>query len=191
MAVGRSTEASPTRAPNPMWAALRVVLEYPRPALGQAVQTLIAGCANQLPQAAAWFRNFQDVLVQQGLAYMEECYTAAFDFAAESAPYVGYQIFGDDPRRSLFMAQLRARYQEHGVEAGVELPDHLALVLPWLALAPDREEAEELLAEMVLPAIEKMCQQLQKQANPYEALLRGIALWVAGQGQRVANRRAE
>jgi nitrate reductase delta subunit len=159
-----------------LWEALARAVEYPAPRLRAAIEELAVNCAPAIPEAAAEFRSFGNELDRLGLAGFEELYTAAFDFEADSAPYVGYQLFGEDPRRSLFMAQLKQRYEEHGLSVGTELPDYLAAVLRLLAAAPEGEEAGELVADCLVPAVEKMRGGLEGKETPYRGLLRAASL---------------
>jgi nitrate reductase delta subunit len=159
-----------------VWSVLAQVVDYPAPNLGAALGTLVEACSAALPEAAAEFQKFRDEFDHQGMVRIEELYTAAFDFETDSSPYVGFHLFGEDPRRSLFMARLKERYREHGIEPGVELPDHLASVLRLLAAAPEGEEADEIVADCLLPAIEKMRAGLEGKNSPYERLLRGASM---------------
>ena len=172
-----------------LWKALAQVVEYPAPGLQPALDALADACSSVLPEAAAEFQQFSDELDLLGLARFEELYAAAFDFEANSSPYVGYHLFGEDPRRSLFMARLKERYLEQGLDAGVELPDHLAAILRLLAAAPDGEEATELVADCLLPAIEKMCVGLDGKNTPYRGLLRAISLVLEEQTKSASARR--
>jgi nitrate reductase molybdenum cofactor assembly chaperone len=159
-----------------VWNALAQTAEYPSPALRPALSVLIEACSLQLPEAANEFRKFGEELDQLGLARFEELYSATFDFEANSSPYVGYHLFGEDPKRSFFMARLKERYSELGLDAGVELPDHFAAIFRLLAAAPEGEEASELVADCLVPAIEKMRAGLEGKDTPYRGLLRAISL---------------
>ncbi len=55
------------------------------------------------------------------------------------------------------MVELRTRYEAHGFEVGGgELPDHVVVILRFLASAPDSELAEDLVGEALLPALSRM-----------------------------------
>ena len=159
-----------------LWEALAQVAEYPAPALRTALEALVEACSPALPEAAAEFRQFSDELDRLGLARFEELYSAAFDFEADGSPYVGYHLFGEDPKRSLFMARLKERYIEQGLNAGVELPDHMAAILRLLAATPEGEEAAELVVDCLVPSIEKMRAGLEGKHTPYIGLLRAVSL---------------
>jgi nitrate reductase delta subunit len=172
-----------------LWKALAQVVEYPAPGLRPALAALVEACSPVLPEAAAEFQKFSEELDRSGLARCEELYTAAFDFEANSSPYVGYHLFGEDPRRSLFMARLQGRYLEHGLDAGVELPDHLAAILRLLAAEPQGEEADELVTDCLMPGVEKMRVGLEGKSTPYRGLLHAISLVIEEHARSASARR--
>jgi nitrate reductase molybdenum cofactor assembly chaperone len=172
-----------------LWQALAQAADYPSPQLRPALEVLVEACSPALPEAAEEFQKFRGEMDRLGLARFEELYTAAFDFEADSSPYVGYHTFGEDPRRSHFMAHLKGRYQELGIDAGVELPDHLAAILRLLAAEPEGEEAEELVTDCLVPAIAKIRAALQGKSTPYAGLLRGVSLVFEEQAKSASARR--
>ncbi len=89
-----------------------------------------------IAQAAALLTEFCSFVEQASPARLEELYTGTFDLQAVCYPYVGYHLFGDSYKRGMFMAQLNAGYRERGFSAGNELPDHVAVILRFLASGP-------------------------------------------------------
>jgi nitrate reductase delta subunit len=172
-----------------LWEALAQVAEYPSSALRPALDALAEACSYALPEAAAEFRQFSGELDRLGPARFEELYSAAFDFEANSSPYVGYHLFGEDPKRGLFMARLKGRYLELGLDSGVELPDHLAAILRLLAATPEEEEAAELVADCLVPAIAKMCAGLDSKDTPYRGLFCAISQVLEEKAKPVPTRR--
>ena len=172
-----------------LWEALAQAAKDPSPALRPALDALIEACSSVLPEAAEEFRQFSDALDRLGLVRFEELYSAAFDFEADSSPYVGYHLFGEDPKRSLFMARLKERYLELGLDSGVELPDHLAAILRLLAATPEGEEAADLVADCLVPAVEKMRAGLEGRDTPYRGLLRAISQVLEEQAKPASARR--
>jgi nitrate reductase molybdenum cofactor assembly chaperone len=172
-----------------LWEALAQVAEYPAPALRPALDALVDACSFALPEAAAEFRQFSGEFDRLGLARFEELYSAAFDFEASSSPYVGYHIFGEDPKRSLFMARLMERYREQDLAVGVELPDHLAAIFRLLATVPEGEEAADLVADCLVPAVERMRAGLEGRDTPYRGLLRAISQVLEEQAKPAPARR--
>lgn len=93
---------------------------------------------------------------------LEELYSGAFDLATMADtdvtchPYIGHHLFGENYRRSRFMAGLAERYRACGFDAGTELPDHVVVILRFLARCPDDEVAEEIIGEALLPGLARM-----------------------------------
>jgi len=110
-----------------------------------------------------------------GIARLQEIYIETFDFHVETSPYLDHHLFGEEIRRSLFMAELRGRYRECGVDENSEVPDHLANVLRFLGATQTGEERSELIQACLIPAIRHMLHALPPE-NPYTPLLRVILL---------------
>ncbi|MBI6546779.1 MAG: nitrate reductase molybdenum cofactor assembly chaperone [Cyanobacteria bacterium NC_groundwater_1444_Ag_S-0.65um_54_12] len=120
----------------------------------------LAACqplANALSsEAGQLLATFGEVSSQMTSGQLEESYTLAFDLAASYQPYVGYYLVGEDYRRSSLLLGLLARYRERGFSCSGELPDHLAVLLRFLAYHAEEQEARELTSEALLPALAKM-----------------------------------
>jgi nitrate reductase assembly molybdenum cofactor insertion protein NarJ len=172
-----------------LWNALAQVVDYPAPTLRPALVALIQACSPVLPEAATGFQQFCDELDHSGFARFEELYTEGFDFDAASSPYIGYHLFGEDPKRSHFMAGLKGRCLELGLDVGAELPDHVAAVLRLMAVVPESEEAEELLVDCLVPAVEKMRAGLEGKNNPYRGLLHAVSVVLEEEAKSASTRR--
>ncbi len=121
--------------------------------------------------------EFHSFVEQASPARLEELYTGTFDLQAACYPYVGYHLFGDSYKRGMFMAQLNAGYRERGFSAGSELPDHVAVVLRFLATAPGDEFSQALLHEGLIPALDTMARAFDDQSdNPYAGVIRALLL---------------
>jgi nitrate reductase molybdenum cofactor assembly chaperone NarJ/NarW len=118
---------------------------------------------------------FRDRVQELGVVRLQEIYIETFDFHAETSLYIGHHLFGEEIRRSLFMAELRGRYRECGVVENPEVPDHLANVLRFLGATQAGEERSELIYACLVPAIRHMLQAM-KAENPYTTLLQAILL---------------
>jgi nitrate reductase molybdenum cofactor assembly chaperone NarJ/NarW len=160
------------------------MLEYPTPALPRearkCLELLASGCGtpasaggeNWSPsgraEAAALVERFCGYVEGTPLAQVEELYTRTFDMQPVCYPYVGHQLFGESYKRSMFMAELNAGYRERGFSAGAELPDHIAVVLRFLASGVEGDFSQGLLNEGLIPALGKMEQAFgESSANPY------------------------
>jgi nitrate reductase delta subunit len=70
---------------------------------------------------------------------------------------VGYQLFGENYKRSAFLLGLKKAYRDEGFEASAsEIPDRLSIVLRFVAQSKGGEEIDELLNRGVLPALARM-----------------------------------
>jgi nitrate reductase delta subunit len=119
--------------------------------------------------------EFRTQAAKIGIAYLQELYSETFDFRAETSLYIGHHLFGEEIRRNLFMAQLRGKYREAGIPDTVELPDHLAEVLRFLAVLAAADERADLIHYCLLPALQHLLHAF-KHENPYIYLLQAILL---------------
>jgi nitrate reductase molybdenum cofactor assembly chaperone NarJ/NarW len=102
-----------------------------------------------------------DVLLRDAtLAGLQEDYVAIFDFSPKGSLYLGHHLYGDNQKKSAFMIGLKQEFGRHDFQpAGNELPDHLAVLLGFLAHLVQRGEEDyrrQFIAEMVLPGLGKM-----------------------------------
>ena len=139
------------------------LVDYPGPELPARVAACRALVEESSPRAGALFAAFADDVERTPAGRLEELYAVAFDLELPTGiepscyPYVGHHLLGESYRRSRFMVGLLERYREHGFEpAPGELPDHVLVILRFLAHAPDSELAEEIVGEALLPALGQM-----------------------------------
>ena len=113
---------------------------------------------------------------------LEEAYSSTFDLQPSCAPYVGHHLCGDGPQRGLFLARLAEVYRQDGFAAGAaggELPDHLAVVLRYLAATPTGEARQALLEDGLIPALDKMLAALEDPDAAYRPVLAALREEVA------------
>ncbi len=161
-----------------IYEALAALLEYPGaglPALESCVETLDGDAAEVL-------EAFVSAVRERTQGEMEELYTRTFDLQPDSCLYVGHQLFGEDWRRGMFMARLKHRYEESGFAAITEVPDYLPAVLRFVAGGTDRVETAELLQDCVVPVAAKLLRRLERESNPYAAVLRALLMVIAPEG---------
>ncbi|MBI1880623.1 MAG: nitrate reductase molybdenum cofactor assembly chaperone [Chloroflexi bacterium] len=135
---------------------LAKILEYPQADLAEAVYECEALLSLENSAAVTCLREFRDFIAETSLGRLQEIYTVTFDLDATCHPYVGYHLFGESYKRSAFMLGLKERYAGYGLDTGSELPDHLAMLLRYLALCDDAGQAGEMIHEALLPALERM-----------------------------------
>jgi len=126
---------------------------------------------DSLAELVESFRAFID---REGLEKLQDIYTYTFDLQPPCPPYVGHYIFGEDYRRSYFMVGLKEAFRTYGYSYDErELPDHIAVVLGFLPRYENEEERNDLISLCLLPALERMRENL-KEENPYRAVLEVI-----------------
>jgi nitrate reductase molybdenum cofactor assembly chaperone NarJ/NarW len=152
-------------------------LTYPTPGYHRGIEELEELLGEQSAQAP--LRDFQRAAALLSPEVLEEHYTRAFDLAPQAVPYLSVYLFGaESPQRGQFMAGLSGAYAQAGFDAGNELPDHLAVVLRYAAVAPALEWPE--LQQWCLPApVRHMRLALEKASNPYQHLLASLESFLA------------
>ena len=167
------TTSTDTRAALASYAAL---FSYPRAHLAVAARCLrgIAGA-----RAAASLDHFGAWLAEATPEAREEEYTAAFDLSPTCPPYVGQHLVGDGPPRGAFLARLAGVYEANGFVPEGELADHVAVVLQFLADAEDGPDREALLADGLVPALEKMAASFAERESPYRHLVESLGAFAS------------
>lgn len=132
------------------------LLEYPSSGLAQTARECARIIAHESPEAATRLEEFAAFVERTPRNTLEEVFTATFDLNASRHPYVGYHMFGEAYKRSVLLLELKERFRAHGFDSGSELPDHIAVLLRFMALCPDEELITELVREAILPTLEPM-----------------------------------
>lgn len=132
------------------------LLDYPRAPLAGAAGECASLVASRSAEAEASLREFESFAAITPLTRLEELYTGVFELDATCHPYIGYHLFGESYKRSAFLIALKEHYRPYGIGCGTELPDHLPVVLRFLAVDEDMAEIEEMIREALHPALRKM-----------------------------------
>lgn len=158
------------------------LLEYPTTAALQKSGVYIQHLRETDPVAAECFEVFQRGTEERTLKQMEELFTRVFDMQPLCYPYVGYHLFGESYKRGVFMAQLNEAYRLCDYPVEKELPDHISVILRYLALDSEKRTEDfgwSLLYEGLMPALEKMTVALKKHTeNPYAELATALQRWL-------------
>ena len=120
--------------------------------------------------------SFAEFASVSSLAALQEEYVATFDFNPATAPYLGHHLFGDNQKKGGYMIMLKQEYARCGYSpAGVELPDHLSVVLGFLAhLAGKGREGsrQPFITDCVLPGMERLQTAFAaRQDSPWNVLI--------------------
>ena len=163
------------------------MLEYPGPDLPARVDECLPLVSEASPGAAERLDKFRAFVGDTPADLLEELYTGTFDLQMVSYPYVGYQLFGESYKRGAFMVGLKEQYRGVGLSEGNELPDHLAVVLRFLAVLEDVEAREELVRYCLIPALGKMSGSFEGKENPYGQVILALLVLLRELYPAVAN----
>ncbi len=167
--------------PHELFARL---VDYPAPGMLGVLDDGISSLLPAFSESVNLLKTFRVSLEGLGLGRLEEIYTETFDMREELSLYLGHHLFGEDWRRSAFMARLKERYREAGVSSGAEMPDHLSVVLRFLGSQKPCQETEELLLACVIPAVSRVLENMRGQENPYSAVLQALLFFLQRQDKR-------
>jgi len=132
------------------------LLEYPHPGLAKSARECVVQVTPESAEAAALIDDFASFVERTPHDTLEEVFTATFDLDARCHPYIGYHLFGEDYKRSALMLELKDLFRKHDFEAGIELPDHVAVLLRFMSVCPDQELVTEIGREALVRTLEPM-----------------------------------
>jgi nitrate reductase molybdenum cofactor assembly chaperone NarJ/NarW len=114
--------------------------------------------------------SFLNEIRRLSLGAWEELHTRTLDLNPPAAPYVGFQIWGENYQRGEFLSKMNRALMQSDIDADGELPDHLIPVFRYLATV--HEPLPELV-EVLEPALQRMTAALRNAdiKNPYLHLL--------------------
>ncbi len=135
---------------------LAELFEYPVDGFPETVQRVRQYVADNHPGACASMDAFCEHLPIDSLLEIQELYTRSFDVQAVTTLDVGYVLFGEDYKRGEILSNLAREHRKAGNECGTELPDHLANLLRLIPKLADSELRNELVCEVVGPALRIM-----------------------------------
>jgi nitrate reductase molybdenum cofactor assembly chaperone NarJ/NarW len=141
------------------------LLSYPDEALLGMRHTLVAVASSLPPPAGAHLAAFCDYLATTPLSTTQAAYVDTFDLRRRCCPYLTYYVHGDTRKRGMALLRFTHAYRLAGLPppAG-ELPDHLAVVCEFAAIAP--RHGLRLLAEH-RAAVELLRMALADAGSPY------------------------
>jgi len=161
------------------------VLDYPSHSVPDTAAECVRRLEDSFPKIVAPMQSFADFTQSQRLGTLEELYAQTFDITPATTLHVGYHLFGETPKRSALMVRLQEAYQCHHFSGGVELPDHLCVLLRFFSVAQEPEFVIPLLQECVLPVLEKMEKAFPKNKNGYAPVVRSLRLFLRQVYQRL------
>lgn len=157
------------------------ILDYPTDSMEEPLNACVAAMASECSEAGELLEKFRALIAGRSMGALQELYTHAFDLRPDCTPNLGYHLFGDDSRRGVFLAELKERLERSGIAIGVELPDHLSLILRYMDA--EEEERPVLIEDCLLPALSRMAEILGSGDNPYQYALRSLMRWLRLQSE--------
>ncbi|MEW6034157.1 MAG: nitrate reductase molybdenum cofactor assembly chaperone [Chloroflexota bacterium] len=153
------------------------LLEYPTQGLVDKARECSELLTSLDSEAAARMKGFLSCVEATPTVHLQEAYTSAFDLQPVCHPYVGYQLLGESYKRAAFLVGLKEEYRRYGFSVENELPDHLPVLLRFLAALEERREGESsrILVEICLiPAVGEMASAFAEKGNPYGEVIRSL-----------------
>ena len=142
------------------YASLARMLDYPAGKDGMLADHATVSRFLQKKEIESPLAPFARFVESSALAKLQEEYVATFDFNPAVALYLGHHLFGDNQKKGAYLIRLKQEFGRHGfTPPGSELPDHLPLVLGFLAyLARNAEDRirRPFISECVLPGVERL-----------------------------------
>jgi nitrate reductase delta subunit len=162
---------STATATTTIHAALADLLEYP----DRQWQANLAGHLRAVeacgPGPAAEAARFARGLAGCSTADLQEEYTRTFDLNPVCTLEIGYHLFGENYKRGAFLARLRETEAPFALGQEKQLPDHLPVLLRLLDRLEDSDLRASLIADCLIPALDKMLKALSQTGNIYGPLL--------------------
>ena len=152
--------------------AIADVLTYPGANYSEVVRKC-AACASESCEKEV--RRFAEAVAPLSTEAAQELYTQTFDLNPLCSLELGWHLFGENYERGLLLVRLRQELRACDLTESSELPDHLTHALRLIDRM-DHERAADFIAAIVLPALMKMLQAFAGKQNPYEHMLRALAM---------------
>ena len=174
---------------DPLLGIFADILEYPGEDTLEQFRLAEEIASVEFPEAGRLLGRFRSSIEQMSADRLEEVYTAIFDLNATCHPYIGYQLFGETYKRSVFLVECKEHYRAHGFTApDIELPDRLSIMLRFVSVCTDAELVTDIIEYGFGPSLAKMVKTKEptikepelSDENPYSDVLRALQI-VLGQ----------
>ncbi len=153
--------------------ALAAVLIYPERDYAERVMRCRDVAAVEAPAALEQIEALMANIEGKSLSELEEGYIQTFDLNPLCSLDTGWQLFGEEYNRGLYMVRLRNEMRRLDIPETTELPDHLTNALRVLGRMSE-EDAISFAVCCLVPAVDKLLGAVKK-GNAYRPLIQGIA----------------
>ena len=140
---------------------LAVLFRYPGADFPEEVKNIEKFLEQTYPETIPVFSEFANYVYSSTRETLEEIYTRTFDVQAITTLDLGYVLFGDDYKRGALLANLSKEHQNANNDCGKELADNLSNLLTLLPKLTDAELQNELVGEIILPALFKIIEEFK------------------------------
>lgn len=155
-----------------LYDALALLLLYPDGNFHERIRRCRELAVDGAPVIVARLDEFVGNTAGKTSAELEELYIQTFDFNPLCSLDTGWQLFGEEYRRGLYMVKIREEMRRLEIPETVELPDHLTNVLRILGRM-EEEAAADFAMSCVIPAVKKTLGAVKKD-NVYRPVIEGI-----------------
>ncbi len=131
---------------------LAKLFDFPGPSFTVRAQALWGLLREDYPEAALEVQRFLEGIPQKTVD-LQELHTRSFDVQSITTLDIGYVLFGDDYKRAELLAHLTREHLQTENDCRGELADHLPNVLRLIPRLKDPELLEELVRELLVPAL--------------------------------------
>jgi nitrate reductase delta subunit len=156
--------------------ALSLILSYPTPELQSAMSEIggVLAAESRLTSAARReLRSLVEALRDGDIYDLDEQYVMLFDRSRTLSLNLFEHVHGESRDRGSAMVSLIETYRDGGFEPDTsELPDHLPVLLEFLATRP-AAEATEILADAA-HIFEALIERLTRRESPYAAVFAAL-----------------
>lgn len=163
-----------TSISSQLYEAFADLLEYPDRSWGARLEAARRAVTAETADGAVEFFRFYRSALPLSMSELEELYTRTFDLNPACALEIGYHLFGENYKRGELLASLRETEAPYSIGQHNQLPDYLPVLLRLIGKLEDEQLRTSLIGECILPALEKMNEELSKAANPYGDLLLSV-----------------
>lgn len=155
------------------------VLRYPRDGWADDLHSFAAFAHTLDCRSAAAVQALADRAGGESIGSLQEMFTETFDLTPACALEVGWHLFGEDYERGAFLVRVREQLRAHGIDEGVELPDHLASLLALVGHDPENVHA--LIGDALVPATGKMLAALETNRSPFHPVMDALSELLAAE----------
>lgn len=150
---------------------LASLFTYPDETLLERIDRCRECFADDAPEIADRIDTFKENMAGKSLSNLEEMYIRTFDFNPLCTLDTGWQLFGENYHRGLYLVRIRQEMRRFDIPETSELVDHLTNVLRLLGRM-NEEDAADFAASCIVPAAKKILRALKKDTS-YSPLIQG------------------